>query len=73
MSMKPTQEQIELAAAAIANMRGGRRGMPPISNVLEMLKGAVPTLYAEVMEDAEAALDAVFANIEYNPDEGSGG
>jgi hypothetical protein len=58
--MKPTQEQIELAAAAIANRRGGRRGMPPVSNVLEMLRGAAPTLYAEVMEDAEAALTAVF-------------
>ena len=57
--MKPTQEQIELAAAAIANARGGRRGMPPISNVLEMLKGAVPALHAEVMEDAEAALKGV--------------
>lgn len=42
--------------------------MPLISNVLEMLRGAAPTLYAEVMEDAEAALDAVFANFEYNMD-----
>ena len=57
--MKPTNELIEVAAAAIANARGGRRGMPPIENVLEMLAGAAPTLHAEVMEDAEAALAAV--------------
>jgi len=58
--MKPTKEQIELAAAAIANARGGRRGMPPVSNVLDMLKSVSPTLHAEVMEDAEAALMVVF-------------
>lgn len=54
--MKPTPEQIEQAAAAIANARGGRRGMPPISNVLEMLPA---NLVEEVTEDARAALEAV--------------
>jgi hypothetical protein len=54
--MKPTQEQIELAAAAIANERGGRRGMPPISNVLDMLPRH---LRDELMEDARAALEAI--------------
>ncbi len=54
--MKPTKEQIELAAAAIANERGGRRGMPPIANVLELLPDK---LRDEVTEDAAAALDAV--------------
>jgi hypothetical protein len=54
--MKATREQIEAAAAAIANMRGGRRGVPPISNVLEALSDK---LRAEVIEDGEAALDAV--------------
>lgn len=53
--MKPTQEQIELAAAAIANARGGRRGMPPISNVLDM--------------DAEAALEAVSLEMQRQRDE----
>lgn len=54
--MKPTREQIELAAAAIANERGGRRGMPQITNVLDLLPG---TLREEVVEDATAALAAV--------------
>src|ERR1700755_2428287 len=67
--MKPTQEQIEIAAAAIANARGGRRGMPPISNVLVMLKGVSPTLHAEVMEDAEAALEVVSLEMRQQRDE----
>lgn len=55
--MKPMPEQIEAAATAIANARGGRRGMPPISNVLELLPEKLRT---EVLEDAEAALTAAF-------------
>lgn len=43
------------AAAAIANARGGRRGMPPIENVLELLP---PHLRDEVCEDAREALFA---------------
>jgi hypothetical protein len=46
----------EIAAAAIANERGGRRGMPPIKNVLELLPD---NLREEVMQDAKAALEAV--------------
>lgn len=43
------------AAAAIANARGGRRGAPPITNVLEVLPSK---LFNEVMDDARAALEA---------------
>ena len=53
--MKPTQEQIKLAAEAIANERGMRRGVPMISNILDVLP---PKLKTEVMEDATAALEA---------------
>lgn len=43
------------AASAIANARAGRRGAPPISDVLDLL----PTkLFEEIVEDARAALDA---------------
>jgi hypothetical protein len=51
----PTPDQIRAAAAAIANARGGRRGAPPISNVLDILPAK---LREEVMEDAKAALEA---------------
>lgn len=55
----PTQSQIEAAAAAIANARAGRRGAPPITNVLDMLKRmSGGRLYDEVIEDAKAALAA---------------
>lgn len=50
------RQDIEKAAAAIANQRGMRRGVPKISNILEMLPAH---LKKEVMEDAEAALKAV--------------
>ena len=53
-----TREMIEAAAAAIANARGGRRGAPPISNILAILP---EKLLAEVREDAEAALKAALA------------
>jgi len=49
---------IEAAAAAIANARGGRRGAPPIRNILEMPEQLSPKLLAQVVEDAEAALTA---------------
>lgn len=52
-------KEIEAAAAAIANARGGRRGAPAISNIIEVLqKISGGKLYREAMEDAEAALDA---------------
>lgn len=48
-------------AAAIANARGGRRGMPAITNILDVLP---QKLRDEVMEDAEAVLEAVgFADV----------
>jgi hypothetical protein len=53
------QEEIEAAAAAIANARGARRGVPAVANILEVLQGfAGGKLYREVMQDAEAALEA---------------
>lgn len=65
----PTEKQIEAAAAAIANARGGRRGMPQISNVLEMLAGVSPTLHREVMEDAEVAFAAISLETQRQRDE----
>lgn len=62
-----TDAIIELGAAAIANARGGRRGMPPISNVLAMLP---PNLRAEVLDDMKAvvsAIDAAGYRIERKP------
>lgn len=50
-----TGSQIRSAAAAIANARGGRKGVPVISNILDVLP---PKLVDEVLEDAKAALDA---------------
>jgi hypothetical protein len=44
------------AAAAIANARGNRRGVPTIVNILDLLPAH---LRAEVIEDAEAVLDAL--------------
>jgi len=45
----------EKIAAAIANARGGRRGMPPIINILEILP---EKLKLEVLDDADAVLAA---------------
>jgi len=55
-----TDHQVKAAAAAIANVRAGRKGAPPISNVLELLQSSpkLQHLYDEVMEDARAALEA---------------
>lgn len=50
-----TSDQVKRAAAAIANARGGRRGMPAITNVLDILPD---NLLQEVREDARAALEA---------------
>lgn len=49
-------ERIDVAAAAIANARAGRRGAPPISNVLAILPA---NLVEEVREDAKAVLAAL--------------
>ena len=49
-------DEIRAAAAAIANARGMRRGVPEIANILEMLP---KNLAEEVLEDAARALEAV--------------
>jgi hypothetical protein len=54
-----TSEEVEAAAAAIANARCMRRGAPPFSNVLDVLRLLPGKLLDEVMEDAKAAIDAV--------------
>lgn len=54
---------VEAAAAAIANARAIRRGVPSMSNVLVFLR-TNPTLahlYDEVMEDARVAIAAADA------------
>jgi hypothetical protein len=55
--------RVQAAAAAIANLRAGRRGAPAIANVLELLQSSprLKHLYDEIMEDAEAALEAAEA------------
>lgn len=68
MSRQFSGRTIRAAAAAIANARGGRRGAPSITNILDVLQGMQvggrASLYDEVMEDARAALDAAAADIE---------
>jgi hypothetical protein len=49
---------VESVAAAIANARGGRRGVPTVKNILDVLP---QKLVDEVMDDARAAIDAVRA------------
>lgn len=59
---------IEAAATAIANARGMRRGAPPVSNILDVLKGLPKignrTIYDDLIEDATAALEAAAKDIE---------
>ena len=60
--MWASDKEVEAAAAAIANARGGRRGAPAVSNILDLLrKISGGKLYEEVMEDARAALAAAEA------------
>jgi GNAT superfamily N-acetyltransferase len=47
---------LNLVATAIANARGGRRGAPPVSNILDLLPSG---LREEVCQDAEAVLSAL--------------
>jgi hypothetical protein len=49
-------EEIKIVAAAIANARGGRRGMPPIKNILDILPAK---LREEVLDDASTVLAAL--------------
>ena len=46
----------EIIAAAIANARGNRRGVPEIVNILEILP---EKLRCEVLDDADAVLAAL--------------
>lgn len=48
-----------VAAAAIANARGGRKGAPPVTNVLDILPDEI---LSPLLEDADAVLDAIGAN-----------
>ena len=56
-------EALESAAGAIANECGGRRGMPAIKNIIDVLPQKLRT---EVMEDAEAAIQAYLLNAPFN-------
>ena len=51
-------EELDRVAAAIANARGGRRGAPPISNVMDVLP---QKLKDEVRDDARAILSELRA------------
>lgn len=59
----PTRDrQIDVIAAALANSRGGRNGIPSVKNVLEMLSAiAGGKLVREVREDADLAVTALEA------------
>lgn len=53
-------EMVERVATAIANRRAGRRGAPPVLNVLVLLKSIHGgKLYDEVMDDARTAIEAM--------------
>lgn len=50
----------EIIASAIANARAGRRGVPPVKNVLEIIRSiSGGKLYNEVMDDAHAVMSAL--------------
>lgn len=53
-----TLDDVKVIAAAIANARGGRRGMPPIVNILDLLP---QKLRDEVIDDAMAVRSALNA------------
>ncbi len=66
-----TLDQIKAAAAAIANARGNRRGVPSITNILDVLP---QKLRDEVMDDAMVvarALNAGWRPIETAPHDGT--
>ncbi len=54
---------VEAGAAAIANARASRRGVPPISNILVFLRTRpiLRHLYEEAIDDARAAIAAADA------------
>ena len=49
-------DDVTIIAAAIANARGNRRGVPTITNILDMLP---QKLRDEVMDDAQAVWRAI--------------
>ncbi|MEN3213577.1 hypothetical protein PUR23_26645 [Methylorubrum populi] len=49
---------VRAAATAIANARAGRRGVPAVTNILDVLP---QDLFAELVEDARAAIAAADA------------
>jgi len=51
-----TLDDIRTAAAAIANARGGRRGVPAVTNILDLLPDK---LSEEVLDDAMAVARAL--------------
>jgi|GEM_PF-1881386 len=53
-----TEHVKEVGVAAIANARGGRRGVPPIANIVEVLPARI---LAEVSEDMDAVMTALAA------------
>jgi hypothetical protein len=56
------EQMILKAAAALANARGMRRGVPSMTNILDVLKGGkLRDLYDEVVDEATQALDAIAA------------
>ena len=59
----PKQEILEKIAAAIATRRGMRRGVPMISNVLDILPSAIKK---DILDDAEGVYEALFNDP--NPD-----
>jgi hypothetical protein len=66
-----TLDDITIAAAAIANARGNRRGVPTITNILDVLP---QKLRDEVMDDAMAvarALRSGWQPIETAPTDGT--
>jgi len=51
-----TQEKIDLVAEVLANRRGLRNGMPPITNILDLLPGDIKQ---QVVDDATAVLEVL--------------
>jgi len=49
-------KKLIIIAAALANARGMRRGVPTIANVLDLLP---EDILAEVMDDAQGVLEAL--------------
>lgn len=68
MKFNFSERTVRGAAAALANARAGRRGAPPVSNILDVLQqmqvGGKASIYDDLMEDARAALAGAAEAIE---------